>query len=192
MTTKTKILMVAALAALVPILVTADAMKEHHEGRMRTFLVLRIADALNLSDERALAVSRVFRDAEAKREEARKKRDEIEDKIRESLKKPKPDSAALSKLVDQAVELDKQQGQAREQIFEALKKVLSVEEQAKLVLLRPELRHEMHSMGGPRWEHGPGHEGGPEGGHEHGHRHGHEHGEEHGRPEAGPVPGDES
>ena len=194
MTTRTKYLLVTALALILPMRVAADSKREHGEGRMRTYLVLRIADALDLSDEKALAVNRVFRDADAKREETRKKRQEIEDKIRKSLEQSKPDDAALAKLVDQAAELDKQHGQEMEQTFQALKKVLSVEEQAKLVLLRPELRREAH-MGGRMGGHGHGGE------FEREHKHGRE--QEHGRERGawrgpwpdfspGPAPGDES
>jgi hypothetical protein len=133
------------------------------------FLVLRMADALGLSDEKALSVSRILKQGDEKRDELRKKRMDLEKQIRDALATPKPDSAALSKLVDQAVELHKQQEQIADDSFTALKKVLTVEEQAKLVLLRSRLRREFgfrSPEGGEhegRWHH-RGH-GGPDHGH---------------------------
>ncbi len=149
-----------AMAALLPILARADAAKPgagsmHGAGGPRLFLVLRMADALGLSDEKALAVSRILKQGDEKRDELRKKRMDLEKQIRDALAKPKPDSAALSALVDQAVELHKQQEQIADDSFTALKKVLTVEEQAKLVLLRSRLRREF----GFRSPEGSEHEG---------------------------------
>ena len=158
-----------------------DSGKTHGPDGPRLFLVLRMADALDLSDEKALAVSRVLKEADEKRDELRKKRSALEDQIREALKKSKPDEAALTKLIDQSKELHKQQEGVAEDSFTALKKVLTVEQQAKLVLLRSRLRHEfgprMHDggrsqMGERRWrrgEPGPGPERGREPGHGPGH-----------------------
>ena len=167
-----------AVAALLPILARADSAKPgaaglmHGPGGPRLFLVLRMADALGLSDEKALAVSRILKQGDEKRDELRKKRMDLEKQIRDALAKPKPDSTALSGLVDQAIELHKQQEQIADDSFTALKKVLTVEEQAKLVLLRSRLRrefgfrapegneHEGHwrrrGHGGPDHGHGPG------------------------------------
>ena len=136
-----------AVAALLPILARADADKPgpgpmHGPGGPRLFLVLRMADALGLSDEKALAVNRILKQGEEKRAELRKKRMDLEKEIRDALAKPKPDSVALSALVDQAIDLHKQQEQIADDSFTALKKVLTVEEQAKLVLLRSRLRRE--------------------------------------------------
>jgi Spy/CpxP family protein refolding chaperone len=165
-----------AMAALLPILAKADAAKPgagpmHGSGGPRLFLVLRMADALGLSDEKALAVSRILKQGDEKRDELRKKRMDLEKQIRGALAKPKPDSAALSPLVDQAVELHKQHEQIADDSFTALKKVLTVEEQAKLVLLRSRLRREFgfRSPEGSehegRWQHrghgGPDHGRGP-------------------------------
>ncbi|MGH7899543.1 MAG: periplasmic heavy metal sensor [Candidatus Binatia bacterium] len=159
---ETKVILVAALASIVPMRVAADPPKGH-DTKARTYLAVRIAEELGLDAEKALAVARVLRESDEKRVETRRKRREVEDKIRESLEKSKPDTAALAKLVDQATELDKRNGLAREETYQALRGVLSVEEQAKLVLLRPELWRDARAMmRGGRGPHpperGPGHE----------------------------------
>jgi Spy/CpxP family protein refolding chaperone len=166
-----------AVAALLPILARADADKPdagpmHGSGGPRLFLVLRMADGLGLSDEKALAVNRILKQGDEKRAELRKKRTDLERQIRDALAKPKPDSAALSALVDQAIDLHKQLEHIGDDSFTALKSVLTVEEQAKLVLLRSRLRREFgyhrpqanehegqwrhRGHGGPDHGHGPG------------------------------------
>ena len=169
---------ILAGAALLPLFVHAEADKPgfgpmRGPGGPRLFLVLRMVDALRLSDEKALTVNRILKQGDEKRDELRKQRMDLEKQIRDALAKPKPDSAALTMLVDQAVELHKQQEQITDDSFTALKKVLTVEEQAKLVLLRSRLRHEFgfrSSEPGERDGHwrrsghrGPGHEHGPAG-----------------------------
>ncbi len=181
---------ILAVAALAPLLAGAEADKPgfdplHGPGGPRLFLVLRMVDALGLGDEKALAVSRILKQGDEKRDELRKKRMDLEKEIREALAKPKPDSAALATLVDQAVELHKQQKQIADDSFTALKKVLTVEEQAKLVLLRSRLRREFGFRSSEpgeregRWhrsghrgagQHGPAGDGGTEPGPDHGPR----------------------
>ncbi len=167
---------VLVVVALLPILASADSPKPGagpaHGPGGRLFLVLRMTDELGLSDEKALAVSHILKQGDEKREELRKKHMELEKQIRDALAKPKPDSAALTALVDHAMELHKQQEQIAEDSFTALRKVLTVEEQAKLVLLRSRLRREFgfrppdpneregrwrrHGQGGPDHGHAPG------------------------------------
>jgi uncharacterized membrane protein len=164
---------VAAAAMLVPLVAIAQA--PHREAdrdfgsRGRLLLVLRMADELGLSDEKALAVSGALKEAETRRNEIHAKRRQLEKQIREALAQNKPDDAALGKLIDQAVDLDRQRAKAMEDSFTSLKKILTVQEQAKLVLMRMEMHHEpgphgpggWHGGGG--WHHGP--DGGPEADH---------------------------
>jgi len=178
--------LLAALVLACPLYAIADPgkpggdMPSHGHDGPRLFLVLRMADALDLSDEKALEVSRLLKQADEKRDELRRQRFELEDKIRGALRQSKPDEATLAKLVDQAAELHKQQERVAEDSFIALKKVLTVEQQAKLVLLRTRLRHEfgphMRGMDEHRGHggrgHGPGREHGPDDG-----------------PDSGPPPG---
>jgi Spy/CpxP family protein refolding chaperone len=160
--------LVIALAFALPLRAMADSAKaddakEHHGHRGRLFLVLRIADALNLSDEKTLAVNHVLQQAEEKRHALREQRMAVNKQIHDALGQSKPDEAALTKLIDQAIDLDHQQQRAGEDAFNSLKKILTVPEQAKLVLLRSKLRHEVgfHGHGGRRW-------GGMHGGWHHG------------------------
>jgi len=170
---------ILALTLAVPLAASADPPDrpehKHDAAGPRLYLVLRMADELNLSDEKALAVSRILKEGDDKRETLRKKRAELEDKIRDALAQSKPDAAALGKLVDQATEMHKEQGRIADESFTALKKVLTVQEQAKLVLLRSRLHHDfrfhMRPPDGPMGE---------------GRRH---HGHDRGLGDSGPGPG---
>jgi heavy-metal resistance protein len=159
----------------------AEAGHEHGHGKnARLYLVLRMADTLGLSDERALAVSRVLKASDDKREALRQKRGDVERKMREALGQSKPDDKALATLVDQSVEIRRQQTQLGEDTFGELKKILSVEEQAKFVLLRAELHdefrfHGSHGKHGMMEDHGSWrrhHHGGDDGDDGPGPRHG--------------------
>jgi Spy/CpxP family protein refolding chaperone len=158
-----------ALALATALIVRADPPERMHEGPgPRLYLVLRMADDLDLSDEKALAVSRILKAGDEKREALHKKRDALEAKIRDALAQPKPDSGALAKLIDQAVDLHKEQSRIADESFTELKKVLTVEQQAKLVLLRSRLHRDFRfhmrpdgPMGGEGRHHHHGREDGP-------------------------------
>lgn len=143
-----------ALALALPLIAAADSPRDpphdHLPGKGRLFLVLRMADELDLSDEKALAVSHLIEQAQGKREDLRNTRRDLDRQIREGLAQQKPDQAALAKLVDQAAELDRRQARANEESFTALKKVLTIEQQAKLVLLHWRMHRETRFHGG-RW-----------------------------------------
>ena len=112
--------------------------------RMRTFLVLRIVDALNLPDDKALQVSKILRAAEDKRQALIAQRREVERTLHSALDgQGKTDPAALGKLVAQANDLDNQIALIPESSFRQVQDLLSVEQQARLVLLRPELQNQI-------------------------------------------------
>ena len=117
---------------------TPDA--ESRRANMRTFLVLRISDALNLPEEKALQISKVLRDADDKRRELAAQRREVELGLRNALADQKPDPAAMGKLIAQANELDGQIAMIPENSFRQVQSLLTIEQQARLVLLRPELQ----------------------------------------------------
>ena len=160
-------------AILVPLAAMAEGSKRGPDkdsgSRGRLLLVLRMADELDLSDEKALAVSRALKEAEGKRDEIRNKRRELDKQLTDALKQKKPDDAALEKLIDQSIELDRARAKVMEDSFLSLKKVLTVQEQAKLVQLRMRMHHDMGHESGGGWlrrggfHHGPGGAGGPDG-----------------------------
>jgi hypothetical protein len=113
---------------------------EARRSRMRTFLVLRISEALNLPEEKALQISKVLRDAEDKRRTLVSQRREVEHNLQAAVDGQKPDQAALTKLIAQANEIDGQIAMIPENSFRQAQGLLTVEQQARLVLLRPELQ----------------------------------------------------
>lgn len=117
---------------------------EIRRGRMRTFLVLRITDALNLPEEKALQISKVLRDAEGKRQALVAQRREVGRNLQSALDgQGKADQAALEKLVARANDIDNQIALIPETSFRQVQDLLTVEQQARLVLLRPELQNQI-------------------------------------------------
>jgi len=162
-----------AVAILVPLAAMAEGPRRGPDkdfgSRGRLLLVLRMADELDLSDEKALAVSRALKEAEGKRDAIRKKRRDLDKQLSDALAQKKPDDAALTKLIDQAIELDRERAKLMEDSFTSLKKILTVQEQAKLVQLRMRMHREMGPEMGPHgpgggWHHGGGFHHGPGGG----------------------------
>jgi Spy/CpxP family protein refolding chaperone len=120
--------------------------------RARMFLVLRIADALKLSEQEALKVSTVIRQSDEHRRDLLQQRQALEQELREALAKQPPDPATLSKLINQGNDIDQKLALVPEDSFHELQKILTVEQQAKLILFRRELqgeiRHAVQTRGG--------------------------------------------
>lgn len=120
----------------------------HPEGpprreRARTFLVLRIVDALNLNDQDALKVSNIVRQSDERRQQLIKQRQGLEDQLRAALAKKPVDPANLSKLIGEGNALDQQIALIPEDTFHEMQKVLTIEQQAQLMLFRRELQGEI-------------------------------------------------
>jgi Spy/CpxP family protein refolding chaperone len=111
--------------------------------RARTFLVLRIVDALNLNDQDALKVSTIVRQSDERRQQLVKQRQGLEDQLRAALAKKPIDPAELGKLVGEGNDIDQKIALIPEDTFHEMQKILTVEQQAKLILFRRELQGEI-------------------------------------------------
>ena len=111
--------------------------------RARTFLVLRIVDALNLNDQDALKVSAIVRQSDEHRQQLVKQRQTLEDQLRTALAKQPADPMELGKLIGAGNDIDQKIALIPEDTFRELQKVLTVEQQAKLMLFRRELQGEI-------------------------------------------------
>lgn len=117
--------------------------------RARMFLVLRIADALKLNEQEALKVGNVIRQSDEHRRDLVQERQALEQKLREALAKQPADAAELTKLIGQGNEIDQKLALVPEDNFHELQKILTVEQQAKLMLFRRELQGEIrHAIQG--------------------------------------------
>jgi hypothetical protein len=122
---------------------SAQAGDEASRDRARTFLVVRIADALKLSDADALKVSAVIRQSDLHRQELVRQRAALEEKLRAALQQSPADGTRLNALVGEGNALDQQIALVPEDTFRELQKTLTLEQQAKLLLFRRELQAEV-------------------------------------------------
>jgi hypothetical protein len=113
------------------------------QDRARTYLMMRLVDALDLPDDKALALRAIFRKADERRVELVAKRQMIDKELRAALSHPDKDQAQLAKLVEEASTVDRDLASVAEDSFRDAQKDLTVEQQAKLVLLRRELQGQM-------------------------------------------------
>jgi hypothetical protein len=110
------------------------------QDRARTYLMMRLVDALDLPDDKALALRAIFRKADERRVELVAKRQAIDKQLRAALSRPDKNQAELEQLVAQATAVDRELASVAEDSFRDAQQGLSVEQQAKLVLLRRELQ----------------------------------------------------
>ena len=133
------------------------------QDRARTYLMMRLVDALDLPDDKALALRAIFRKADERRVELVAKRQAIDKELRAALSRPDKDQAQLAKLVEEASTVDRDLASVAEDSFRDAQKDLTVEQQAKLVLLRRELqgqvreavRRRLRQRGGKPSDHEP-------------------------------------
>jgi hypothetical protein len=140
---RTRALMVLLALTLLPAGASAQPAEAKRRDRARTFLVLRITDALKLNEAAALKVSNVIRQSEERRQELIKQRQALEDKLRTALAKQPVETAELTKLINEGTDLDQKLALVPEDAFRELQKMLTVEQQAKLMLFRRDLRGEI-------------------------------------------------
>lgn len=111
--------------------------------RARTYLMLRVVDALDLSDDKALQMREILRRADDRRLELTKKRDAFDAEMRTALARSPVDAAKLGPLVADAHQVQRDLAAMPEQTFSEAQAILSVEQQAKLLLFRRDLQGEV-------------------------------------------------
>ncbi len=129
--------------------------------RARTYLVLRVVDALDLSDEKALQMRDILRRADDRRLDLTTKRDALDAKLRTALAHAPVDAAALGQLVADAHTVQREMAALPEHTFGEAQKILTVEQQAKLLLFRRDLQGEVRQA--LRHRATPAHQRRPEG-----------------------------
>jgi len=101
--------------------------------------MMRLVDALDLPDDKALALRAIFRKADERRAQLLAKRQTIDKQLRATLSRADKNPAELEQLVTQATAVDRDLASVTEDSFREAQQGLTVEQRAKLVLLRREL-----------------------------------------------------
>jgi hypothetical protein len=129
---------VLALSAL-----AASADTPPGRDRARTYLMLRVVDALDLSDQKALQMREILRRADDRRLDLTQQRDGLEAKLRGALAQKPIDTAALGTLVGESHAVQRELAALPERTFGEAQRILTVEQQAKLLLFRRDLQGEV-------------------------------------------------
>ena len=111
--------------------------------RAHTYLMLRVVDALDLTDDKALQMRDILRRADDRRVDLMKKRDTLETKLRAALAQKPLDDGSLGHLVSDAHAVQRELAGLPEHTFGEAQKILSVEQQAKFLLFRRDLQGEV-------------------------------------------------
>ena len=144
------VLLVAALGHAAP-----PPAADPAADRARTVLMLHLVDALDLPEEQAMALRAVFREADEQRGRLAALRDAALHALREALAKKPVDAAALPALVDQVADLDRQLAAIPEETFRRARGLLTVEQQARLLVLRGDLQGRVREAMRQRMHHAP-------------------------------------
>jgi hypothetical protein len=134
-----------AFAVAVPA-ATLGAAPASVEDRARDFLVLRLKEALVLTDGETAEVRELIHHSEDRRRELRAARAKIEEEIRRKLGTGTPgkgDAAELDRLVGEANRLDEELALLPEKNNRDLQRMLTPEQRAKLILFRPRMQEEV-------------------------------------------------
>lgn len=111
------------------------------EGRARTLLVLRIAEDLGLTDDKAMAIDRLLTAAQARRREIQSNRSALAPELAKAVEAG--ESNTIEALVAKARDIDREMLLVVADVFEEIGNVLPVAERGKLTLLIPELQREL-------------------------------------------------
>jgi hypothetical protein len=132
---------VVLLALMVSVVVLADPGEGRRGDRARTYLVVRISEELELTDEQALEVSRVLLRSGERRAELHAKRRALNDELRAAL--DKSDEAGIEQLVGEAYEIDRAHAQVAVDSFKEIETGLTVKQRGQLTLLVPEMQRQL-------------------------------------------------
>jgi hypothetical protein len=129
----------------------AGALRERRAGRGPMLLVLRIAEELHLSDEQTVKVAGEFRRVAQQRRELLAQKAALVTKLESQLARQPRDDGALDALTGQLVGIEQQMALLPEQLWKGVQPVLTVEQRARLILLRGKMKQQID---GARRRHG--------------------------------------
>ena len=135
---KAVVFVTCALMVSVPDLAASQERAGRGLNRAQTFLVLRLAEALDLSTEEALRISEILRKGQQRRKELKHEGAGIIDAIHVELERQPLDPERLRRLTDRGNQVYRELALVPEQSFEQAQKLLTVDQQAKLILFRYE------------------------------------------------------
>jgi Spy/CpxP family protein refolding chaperone len=135
-------LVLAVTLACVSLGAAADSTPPGRD-RARTYLMLRVVDALNLSDEKALEMREILRRADDRRLELTRQRDGLDARLRAAVAQNPIDDAAVTHLVAEARAVQRELADLPEHTFSQAQRILTTEQQAKFLLFRRDLQGEV-------------------------------------------------
>lgn len=127
-------LLALMLVALIVRVGRAEPSREPPRDRARAFVMMSLIDALELPDDKAIALSGVLRRAEKRRGELEARRAAVDQDLRTTLARMPPETAELERLVAAVVTIERELSGVPLDTFAEVSKLLSVEQQARFLL----------------------------------------------------------
>ena len=114
--------------------------KEEMRDRAEPRIISKLTEELDLDSETANKLSPLMNEFDIKLQDLRKNRSQTLKLMREELAEDAADPAALSSLIVQFKQTERDMAKARIQRLDALSKILSDEQIAKLIALAPKIK----------------------------------------------------
>ena len=133
----------AAIVCLLAVTCLAAAPDPAARDRAHGYLMRRVTDTLGLSDDAARRMRDVLERADARRQELTSRRDSLEASLRTAVATSPVDARALGRLVADAHGVQVELAALPAKTFDEARAILTVEQQARLLLLRRDLQGEV-------------------------------------------------
>ena len=147
-----RVLLASLMGVFVAVFVTTSLAEEEERGkrreRARMALVLRIVEALDLSDEKALQVGKILKQGAMRREALRTQRRALAPELKAAVESE--DATKIDAAVRKARQVDRQVIAIAGQNFDEIEALLTPVERGKLALLLPEIDKQLRGRRGRR------------------------------------------
>lgn len=114
-----------------------DDKRDKVRQRIRALRAWKLTEALDLDEDTAAKLFPIINGFDEKIEKVMKRHRKLKKKLKKALEDG--DSAALDKLIDQAVKQQRSLWNLQEKRFEAVRKVLTSEQAAKIFVVLPQI-----------------------------------------------------
>ncbi len=123
-----------------------DAQREEVRKKIEAIRIWRLTEALDLDANTSAQLSSLFASLDNKRQEIQRDQANVLRELKISLQSSKPEEAKLKTLLERLEKNRRAMYDLRDQEAESIKKILSVEQQARLVLFQQRFQREMRNM----------------------------------------------
>lgn len=123
-----------------------DQRREEIERRIRTVRIALITEELDLDEETAIKLAPLLNEWDAVQRRRGQRMRQIHDDLERMLADPKTPEVQVAAKMDEFWDMEEEALKERQDVFKDIGKVLSTEQQARLMLFVPKFRRQVHQL----------------------------------------------